>query len=230
MKNFLKNPFIHVFVGYLVFGLFFIDTIYFLEYVIADTGGSYKDFAVKHPDINIYGNLAVTTIVLCLSMYLAKRGVIRFRKPQFHIKDLLYIGVSILAKIPITLFVVGVSYLLNMEITPSDNQELLGEDVAKHMYIMCIDLIILAPICEEFIFRKILIRHVFPNRIWLGLVVSSVLFGSLHMIAGFNLLMFINYTLMGAVFGWIYIRSGRIESSIYAHSINNLLAFILMVM
>ncbi len=81
--------------------------------------------------------------------------------------------------------------------------------------------IIVAPIYEEIIFRGVLLRgmakKINPN---IAIVVSALLFAIVHM----NIPQGINAFFLGLVVGFIYLRSGSIYLSIFAHLVNNLLA------
>ncbi|MBU3179901.1 CPBP family intramembrane glutamic endopeptidase [Clostridium psychrophilum] len=83
--------------------------------------------------------------------------------------------------------------------------------------------IVIAPIYEEIIFRGILLRgmarKISPN---IALLVSALLFAVVHM----NIAQGINAFFLGIVLGLIYLRSGSIYLSIFAHFINNLMALL----
>lgn len=87
--------------------------------------------------------------------------------------------------------------------------------------------IVLVPIAEELAFRGYLYRRFIARDFesvpamqisWLGLVVSSVLFGVLHerWLAG---------SLAGVIFALVMIRTGRVRDAIVAHAIANAMIF-----
>lgn len=47
---------------------------------------------------------------------------------------------------------------------------------------------------------------------YLGVIVSRLIFGDGHVIAGFTLRAFITYTVMGLLLGFFYVKTGRLEN------------------
>lgn len=101
------------------------------------------------------------------------------------------------------------------------NQEALNS-IPKFTY--AIMAVLLAPMIEELIFRGLLMGRVFGQKSWLGLVVSSLLFGALHMPTDIG--SWVIYGGMGAVLGLVYRYSGKLEYVIAIHFLNNLLSAI----
>ncbi len=76
---------------------------------------------------------------------------------------------------------------------------------------------ILAPIFEELIFRKVLIDHVSVNGYLPAILVSGIMFGLFHgnfSQAGFA-------TLIGCLFAFIYVKTGKVIYTIILHMIMN---------
>lgn len=90
-----------------------------------------------------------------------------------------------------------------------------------------IAIVILGPILEELFFRAVLIRFLFQEKMWLGLIVSTSLFSLLHHVS--TLTEFIIYGYMGLVFGVIYMKTKSLECSILVHTLNNLISFAFMI-
>lgn len=89
--------------------------------------------------------------------------------------------------------------------------------------------VIFAPISEELVFRKS-VFGLFRNK-WVGLVVSSIGFGLIHVLGGGDYIYLISYAASGFVLGGIYLYSNKnIYASIIAHMINNGFSFIMIVM
>ncbi|MCR4732236.1 MAG: CPBP family intramembrane metalloprotease [Lachnospiraceae bacterium] len=78
--------------------------------------------------------------------------------------------------------------------------------------------VILAPLIEEFIFRKILIDRLKPYGEVMAIVISAMMFGLLH---GNFAQMFYAFGI-GLVFGTIYARTGRLRYSVICHMVVNL--------
>jgi hypothetical protein len=78
--------------------------------------------------------------------------------------------------------------------------------------------VIIAPLNEEFIVRGLWLRgytkHYKP---WVGIIISSVLFGVMHM----NLPQFVGATLSGLFLGWAYTKTNSILMPILIHATFN---------
>lgn len=80
-------------------------------------------------------------------------------------------------------------------------------------------LVILAPIIEEYVFRKILLDRIVPYGEKTAIVFSGIVFSLFHM----NLFQ-VPYTfLLGAIFAYLYLRTGRLFYPIVFHVIINFL-------
>lgn len=109
--------------------------------------------------------------------------------------------------------------------TPENQQKV--EASIQTSFLMIVPTVFLAPIVEEFFFRKILIGHLFAKHKYIGLVVSSVIFASVHLLTGFSLVGFIMYGGLGLLLGFVYLKTNRLEASIVAHSFNNFVSYLL---
>ena len=77
---------------------------------------------------------------------------------------------------------------------------------------------ILAPIFEELIFRKFLIDRTYRYGEWVAIFTSGLMFGLFHG----NFAQFFFTTLIGGLFAYIYIRTGRIWYTMGLHAVLNL--------
>ncbi len=81
---------------------------------------------------------------------------------------------------------------------------------------------LLAPLLEEVMFRGA-IQGYMLRRLrspWLAIAVSALVFGLFHM----NPVQVVYATLLGAIFGWMYYRTGSLMSVIAGHVLNNTFA------
>ncbi|MDO4680934.1 MAG: type II CAAX endopeptidase family protein [Aerococcus sp.] len=85
---------------------------------------------------------------------------------------------------------------------------------------------IYAPVREEVLMRGLIMRYLFPKWPYVGMIVSALVFASLHVTTLW--IHFLTYFLMGFVFSWTYYRTGRIEYPIGLHALNNFLSTMLM--
>lgn len=101
----------------------------------------------------------------------------------------------------------------------------------SHPLALALLAVVAAPACEELLFRRVLFGRLWAaGRPWLGLVLSSAAFASLHELPGAGgkgwagLLLWGCYFAMGAAFAGAYWRTGTLWAAIGAHATNNLVA------
>ncbi|MBQ7095923.1 MAG: CPBP family intramembrane metalloprotease [Clostridia bacterium] len=78
-------------------------------------------------------------------------------------------------------------------------------------------MVILAPIFEELLFRKLIIDRLLPYSKRLAMVVSGLVFGIIHG----NFQQFFYAFFVGIIFGYVYIKTGRLIYTILMHMIIN---------
>ncbi|MGT2932939.1 CPBP family intramembrane glutamic endopeptidase [Streptococcus catagoni] len=81
---------------------------------------------------------------------------------------------------------------------------------------MCLSLItnaVIPALLEEPIFRGFLLKGVFRNHYWLGLFVTSLGFALIH--SPSNIIELILYGYSGLIFGWLYLKTDRLDWSFY---------------
>lgn len=117
---------------------------------------------------------------------------------------------------------------------PSSNQEIVSEMIQMAKIPMFLSTVIFAPIVEEIIFRGVLYQNLrSKTKFYLPMAISILIFGSMHLIAGFNegkgLFEFVYLIQYGAM-AFFMISSmestNSIIGAIIVHLFNNLLAFI----
>ncbi|OJG69375.1 hypothetical protein RV11_GL002875 [Enterococcus phoeniculicola] len=80
---------------------------------------------------------------------------------------------------------------------------------------------IAAPITEEIVFRGGIIGLLFKDYPIAGIIISSLIFGSIHLST--NFISFLIYTSIGFVLSYSYYKTKRLEVSISIHFLNNLI-------
>lgn len=121
------------------------------------------------------------------------------------------------------LLMYGLDNLYDMFAPPTLNETLIDEefeDVPYHLVL--ISIAIIPPITEEIICRGLIIRVLFRNHLFLGLIVSSIFFALIH--ESDTLIGYLPYFYSGLIFGYTYLKTKRLEVPILIHFINNLLA------
>lgn len=84
-------------------------------------------------------------------------------------------------------------------------------------------MVILAPIFEELIFRKIILDRIGKYGEKTGVILSALAFGLLHQ----NLFQFFYAFGVGLIFGYIYMRTGKIRYSVILHTIINFMGSVI---
>lgn len=85
---------------------------------------------------------------------------------------------------------------------------------------------LLPPVVEELVFRGAVLRSLLqwkPERRWLMITVSALLFALIHM----NPDQMVHAFLIGLLLGWMYERTGSIFPGVVYHWVNNTLAYLM---
>ena len=116
------------------------------------------------------------------------------------------------------------------------NQALIEAVGTHHPVLLLVFVALLAPAYEELLFRRVLF-----GRLWAaghplpGLLLSSALFACMHEVPGLGAnplfassLLWLCYAVMGALFAWVYRRTGTLWAAVGAHAVNNAIAGVLL--
>lgn len=107
----------------------------------------------------------------------------------------------------------------------SVNQQILNEAMQSMSFLrMFLAFCVLAPIQEEVMMRGLIMRYMFPNHPWIGIIISALLFAALHVTTLW--IHFLIYFVMGLILAIIYYKTGRIEYAIGGHFLNNLIGIL----
>lgn len=85
--------------------------------------------------------------------------------------------------------------------------------------------VILAPIIEEVLFRKFILDRTVAFGEKNAIILSALMFGLFHM----NFYQFFYATALGAIFGYIYVKSGKLRYTVILHMLINFMGSILSV-
>ncbi|WP_279036933.1 CPBP family intramembrane glutamic endopeptidase [Lactobacillus taiwanensis] len=175
--------------------------------------------------------LAVLTVAVIYWMcWIYKRELKQENDWVFNAKphwDVRRVIISVAAFFALVIFQVAYIKLVGGNAV-SQNQAELDEvrKVASPMFNVL--LIVVAPICEELIFRALFFNTFFPadntlNK-WVGIVASGFVFAYGHdpMFSKFIYL----YWVMGMILAWTYVETKDIRYSILTHMLNNILSIL----
>lgn len=107
-------------------------------------------------------------------------------------------------------------------VSTATNENYVQDALSKMPVYIVFSSCIMAPFAEELIFRKAL-RKMFNND-FLFIVMSGIIFGFVHnvsSIGSMQMLYIIPYGVFGAVFGYIYVKTNTIFTSMTFHFIHN---------
>ena len=147
------------------------------------------------------------------------------------------LGFAVVAGVAIQGFALLMGWLmhaLGAPIQPSNAEPI--TDMARQQPLTSWLLVVLvAPLAEELLFRHVLLRRfALAGRALLGLLLTSLLFASLHEVWPGEqgvlawLAAVLLYVGMGVGFGGVYLRTGRLSAAYVAHATCNLLAMALL--
>lgn len=149
-----------------------------------------------------------------------------------HIKHVLkkafmFFGIFYLLNICLNFLLIGIETISGFS-DSSKNQEFLELAIQYHPFLIAAATIVLAPLIEELIFRKCCFG-LFKNKNR-GLIVSSLIFGVIHIISsfgfGYNILeiciITLPYIASGLILGYIYMKSNyNIYYPVFVHMLSN---------
>ena len=91
------------------------------------------------------------------------------------------------------------------------------------MWLLIIVAVIIGPIIEEIMFRKVLIDHLAPLGNLPAIIISSIAFGLFHT----NFYQFFYAVLIGAIFAYIYLKTRNVKITILLHICANFLGSVI---
>ncbi|XMB65855.1 CPBP family intramembrane glutamic endopeptidase [Mycoplasmatota bacterium zrk1] len=237
-----KREKLWVFWGYLVIfnGLQILISIgyviiYTLDY-IKENGGFFAsdDVLLMEEPLKEYLTLKtpvvmmVSSIIILIIFYLILKKFLKVELKTFlgtkELKVLSVVGFIIM--LVGNYFISSLYILLGIE-GNSANQDAVVDLLVVSPLLMSLTVVLFIPIIEELMFRKVILEYF---RKWgniIGIGISSLLFGLMHVITG-DIIFLPIYVIMGIVLGYIYLKSNRnIYVPIMAHALNNLLSVLL---
>jgi len=139
------------------------------------------------------------------------------------------IGLAVLAWFSYILFAGMLSPLLQPD--QEDVTRELGTDKESlgSIAVAAFLIVLAAPLSEELFFRGFMFGGLRRSMsLWPAALVSAVVWGLLHL-GGGNIGVAIQLALFGVILAWLYERSGTLWAPVLAHTINNTIAFVLLV-
>lgn len=174
-------------------------------------------------DMIMTTSLAMVASTIAMTWHLIHFGYIQLTHDRYKEISLPVLAVAVI-------FVSSATYVLNLLIEQASIPNTM-EDIflgMAHNPFGILSIALLAPILEELLFRGVIQRRLqaMTHKAWVAIIASALIFGVVHG----NPAQIPFATLMGAMFGWLYYRTGSLLPSIVGHVLNNSVAAINMIL
>ena len=169
--------------------------------------------------------------VIILYRKTLNRDFTNLRK-NFNISEFLkFLCIFLVVKIVSSLVTGIISIIIGIDLTVSENQNIINVLSASSPILMLITSAFLAPLVEEGIFR-LGFRQIIKNQ-YVFILISSLVFGLMHIFPtelhlAEALTYGIIYVSIGAALSWTYVKSNNIWYVILIHAINNFLSMLVL--
>lgn len=179
----------------------------------------------------IIGICDVLIIFICLKIskkiFPGKNKEFNERKSRFLLKKSMVSCICMILGFVLVKSVIISNWILYLHIVPSKNvfNTYMQNATIINTIVISIQVIIIGPIIEELIFRKILLGKLlekFSNRPIKAIVYSALIFGIVHL----NIIQGVAAFGGGIILGLIYYYTKSIKATIFAHILNNFLIII----
>ena len=139
------------------------------------------------------------------------------------------IGLAVLAWFVYILFAGFLAPLLQPDQEDVTRELGTNKDELGSVAVAAFLIVLAAPLSEEMFFRGFMFGGLRRSMsIWPAALISAAVWGSLHLGAG-NIGVAIQLAVFGVILAWLYERSGTLWAPVLAHTINNTIAFVLLV-
>lgn len=179
----------------------------------------------------IIGICDVLIIFICLKIskkiFPGKNKEFNESKSRFLLKKSMASCICMILGFVLVKSVIISNWILYLHIVPSKNifNTYMQNATIINTIVISIQVIIIGPIIEELIFRKILLGKLlekFSNRPIKAIVYSALIFGIIHL----NIIQGVAAFGGGIILGLIYYYTKSIKATIFAHILNNFLIII----
>ena len=166
-------------------------------------------------------------IVAALTVFVAKRvGLLNCLEElkTWQAWKTVLIGLVVLTVVK---YIGGIILLLENGLGANTENQAALEQLGMSSLLLIVLTVIAAPIVEETVMRGLILGRTFNNS-YFGVIISSLLFGLLHMPT--NIGSWVIYGGMGLVLAVVYHKTQKLEYTIAIHFINNALGVLFMIL
>lgn len=193
-------------------------------------------FNISKASIDAYFNLIYLVFLAFVSLYIFKPYLTKSLQAMKGrwMKQLLYACTIGTVKFYVFNIVSSLLILLLVPNSSSANQDAIAGMTTTAPMVMAITTVVLAPFVEEMIFRVGLFQLFYTKNRKLAYLVSSLAFGFVHIVAGLSsgdlsqIFYLLPYGLLGYVLCDIYESRQSIFVPMIVHSMNNLIAMLVL--
>ena len=174
-------------------------------------------------DMTTMTSLAMVASTVVMAWHLTHFGYVDLARDRYREVSRAVLGVSIV-------FIFVAMYVLNLLIEQAGIPNTMEDtfiDMSRNPFGI-LSIALLAPILEELLFRGAIQGHLqgVLKHPWVAILIASFLFGVVHM----NPAQIPFAFLLGAMFGWLYYRTGSLLPGIIGHVLNNSIAAVNMIL
>lgn len=184
--------------------------------------------------LTAYVNFIVYGIITIIAVLIFRRHLIeQFKKIGSPLK---FIGIVLLGWLVLLALLLSSNMIVMLilgEAETAGNQQAVESIMSSYPLLMILPVVLFAPLVEEIVFRLVIMDWL-KSRPWVAILVSSFLFGLIHVLGALvtldlrGLIFILPYTAMGLPLGFIYYKTKNIWYPIGIHILQNLFAAIVM--
>lgn len=194
--------------------------VYVLQIIVGLLIGSFRPQLLENMNINLIISCLITygcgmPLIALLAGSMKKDKIERHKMRwwQFLAAMLICYALVYVSNLVGLLFTNFIGALKGSEV----NNELIGYVTGGNMLLNFVAMVVVAPIMEEYVFRKIIVDRTVRYGQGVAVVVSGLMFGLFHG----NLNQFAYAVVLGAFFAFIYVKTGNLKITIAMHAIIN---------
>ncbi|MCO4342141.1 CPBP family intramembrane metalloprotease [Staphylococcus agnetis] len=165
---------------------------------------------------SLYAILSLFVLVMAILFTLnSSFNLLNFK--SFNIREITYLVLGLLL-----IFVINQLFTYFFPTPNANTKEIEKTFSGVPFWASVISIAIIPSFVEEIISRGFILRVIFRNHLFIGMIVSTLVFVVLH--DGQNFVGFLPYIYSGFILSLIYLKTKRLEVVILIHFLNNIVA------
>ncbi|WP_147441309.1 CPBP family intramembrane glutamic endopeptidase, partial [Halorubrum sp. Atlit-26R] len=160
-------------------------------------------FSFKYGKSLLFQIAFIISVILVIFVAQKLLNIKIFEKTKYSIRDIYYIVAGYIAII-ITDYVYGLFFSLET----SNQVDIESSFQQDPLILSIISLAIMPALIEEYIFRGLLLKVLFKNHLFIGVIISSIFFALFHY--SDNIFDYIPYFVSGLIFSIVYLKTQKL--------------------